>query len=157
MATEFVDRATLHVTAGDGGHGVASIKREKFKPLGGPRRAATAGRVARSSCGSTRRRRRCWTTTAACTGRAANGKPGGGDERNGAEGDDLILPVPVSRGTVLKDLDGTVVVDLLGMGTEHIVASGWSRGWATKPWLAATQGARFRLARRAGRDCRHRA
>ena len=36
MATEFVDRATLHVAAGDGGHGVASIKREKFKPLGGP-------------------------------------------------------------------------------------------------------------------------
>ena len=34
--TTFVDRVTLHVTAGDGGHGVASIRREKFKPLGGP-------------------------------------------------------------------------------------------------------------------------
>ena len=36
MATNFVDRVILHVSAGDGGHGVASVKREKFKPLGGP-------------------------------------------------------------------------------------------------------------------------
>ncbi len=35
MAT-FVDRVVLHVAAGNGGHGVASVKREKFKPLGGP-------------------------------------------------------------------------------------------------------------------------
>ena len=35
MAT-FVDRVKLHVTAGNGGHGCASVKREKFKPLGGP-------------------------------------------------------------------------------------------------------------------------
>ena len=34
--TTFVDRVVLHVAAGDGGHGVASVKREKFKPLGGP-------------------------------------------------------------------------------------------------------------------------
>ena len=35
MAT-FVDRAVLHVSAGDGGNGCASVRREKFKPLGGP-------------------------------------------------------------------------------------------------------------------------
>ena len=34
--TSFVDRVTLHVAAGNGGHGVASVHREKFKPLGGP-------------------------------------------------------------------------------------------------------------------------
>ena len=32
----FVDRVTLHVSAGRGGNGVASVHREKFKPLGGP-------------------------------------------------------------------------------------------------------------------------
>ena len=32
----FIDRVTLHVTAGNGGHGCASVHREKFKPLGGP-------------------------------------------------------------------------------------------------------------------------
>ena len=34
----FVDRVVLHATGGDGGHGCASIHREKFKPLGRPRR-----------------------------------------------------------------------------------------------------------------------
>ena len=32
----FVDRARLTVSAGNGGHGCASVHREKFKPLGGP-------------------------------------------------------------------------------------------------------------------------
>ena len=32
----FVDRVVLHAVAGNGGHGAASIHREKFKPLGGP-------------------------------------------------------------------------------------------------------------------------
>ena len=32
----FVDRVALHVAAGRGGNGVASVHREKFKPLGGP-------------------------------------------------------------------------------------------------------------------------
>ena len=34
--TTFVDRVELHVAAGNGGHGCASVHREKFKPLGGP-------------------------------------------------------------------------------------------------------------------------
>jgi hypothetical protein len=32
----FVDRVVLHASGGDGGHGCASIRREKFKPLAGP-------------------------------------------------------------------------------------------------------------------------
>ena len=32
----FVDRVVMHLRAGNGGHGVASVHREKFKPLGGP-------------------------------------------------------------------------------------------------------------------------
>ncbi len=36
MAVNFVDRVVLHLSGGSGGHGVASVKREKFKPLGGP-------------------------------------------------------------------------------------------------------------------------
>lgn len=34
--SRFVDRVVLHLSAGDGGNGCASIHREKFKPLGGP-------------------------------------------------------------------------------------------------------------------------
>ncbi len=32
----FVDHAVLHLQAGNGGHGCASVHREKFRPLGGP-------------------------------------------------------------------------------------------------------------------------
>src|SRR3954466_6786439 len=32
----FIDRVTVHVAAGNGAHGVSSVHREKFKPLGGP-------------------------------------------------------------------------------------------------------------------------
>ena len=34
--TSFVDQVRLHAVAGDGGNGAASVRREKFKPLGGP-------------------------------------------------------------------------------------------------------------------------
>ena len=34
--TSFVDRVLIHAHGGDGGHGCASMHREKFKPLGGP-------------------------------------------------------------------------------------------------------------------------
>ncbi|MBK6956108.1 MAG: GTPase ObgE [Actinomycetales bacterium] len=129
MATEFVDRAVLHVFAGDGGHGVASIRREKFKPLGGP----DGGNGGRG--GSVILRVDPQATTLldyhrSPHRRASAGKPGGGDERNGADGDDLILAVP--EGTVVKDLDGEVVADLLGMGTEHIVARGGRGGLGNK-------------------------
>ena len=33
---EFVDRVVLHVSGGRGGNGCVSVRREKFKPLGGP-------------------------------------------------------------------------------------------------------------------------
>ena len=48
----FVDRVTLHVVAGRGGNGVASVHREKFKPLGGPD-GGNGGPGGRSSCAST--------------------------------------------------------------------------------------------------------
>ena len=46
----FVDRVTLNVAAGRGGNGVASVHREKFKPLGGP-----DGGNGGAGCGGSRR------------------------------------------------------------------------------------------------------
>ena len=97
----FVDRVVLHVAAGDGGHGVASVRREKFKPLGGPDggNGGRGGDVDR--CTSTRRPTTLLDYHHSPHRRATNGQPGGGDDRNGADGDDLVLPVP--EGTVVKD------------------------------------------------------
>src|SRR6188472_2915610 len=99
----FVDRVVLHLSAGNGGHGVASVHREKFKPLGGP----DGGNGGHG--GSVILRVDPQSTTLLDYHRhphrkADNGKPGAGDERNGADGADLVLPVP--EGTVVKDGDG---------------------------------------------------
>src|SRR3954447_19368549 len=134
MAVTFVDRVVLHLSAGAGGHGVASVKREKFKPLGGP----DGGNGGRG--GSVVLRVDPSLTTLLDYHRhphrkAGNGAPGAGDERNGADGDDLVLPVP--QGTVVKDASGHVIVDLVGMGTEHVIAAGGRGGLGNKALSSA--------------------
>ena len=98
----FVDRVRLTVRAGDGGNGCASVHREKFKPLGGPdggnggRGGSVVIRVdpqVDSLVGYHRQSRRC----------AGNGQPGMGEHRNGANGADVVLPVP--EGTVVSDAE----------------------------------------------------
>jgi GTPase len=122
---EFADRADVRVQAGSGGHGCASIHREKFKPLGGPD-GGNGGRggdvIFRVDPGTAtlldfhRRPLR----------RAGNGKPGAGSNRSGADGGDLIVGVP--DGTVVKSADGEVLVDLTGTGTEYVAAEGGHGG-----------------------------
>jgi GTPase len=122
---EFADQAQVRVQAGDGGHGCASIHREKFKPLGGPD-GGNGGRggdvIIEVDPGAAtlldfhRRPVR----------RAGSGKPGSGSNRNGAEGSDLIMRVP--DGTVVKTMDGTVLADLIGSGTRFVVARGGRGG-----------------------------
>jgi len=134
MATNFVDRVFLHVSGGAGGHGVASVKREKFKPLGGP----DGGNGGRG--GSVIVRVDPQVTTLLDYHNhphrsAGNGKPGAGDERNGADGADLVLPVP--EGTVVKGPDGRIIIDLVGQGTEHVVAQGGRGGLGNKALASA--------------------
>jgi GTPase len=122
---EFADRAELRVQAGDGGHGCASIHREKFKPLGGPDggNGGHGGDVivevdpgAATLLDFHRRPVR----------RAGHGKPGSGSNRSGAAGEDLIMRVP--DGTVVKTMDGEVLADLTGPGTRFVVARGGHGG-----------------------------
>lgn len=123
--TTFVDRVELHVAAGNGGHGCASVHREKFKPLGGPDGGNGGGG------GDVTLTVDPQVTTLldyhhTPHRRAGNGKPGAGDHRTGAEGFDLVLPVP--DGTVVLDKDGTVLADLVGNGTSFVVAAGGRGG-----------------------------
>ncbi len=123
--TSFVDRVVLHVAGGDGGHGCASVHREKFKPLGGPDggNGGDGGDVVLVVDSQT-------TTLLdyhhAPHRRATSGRSGQGDNRSGASGQDLELPVP--NGTVVKDLDGSVIADLLGEGTRYLIAAGGKGG-----------------------------
>ncbi|WP_340539625.1 GTPase ObgE [Nocardioides sp. GXZ039] len=121
----FVDRVTLHASAGRGGHGVASVHREKFKPLGGPD-GGNGG-----PGGSVILRVDPDVTTLvdyhhSPHRKAEHGGQGAGSHRNGAHGSDLVLPVP--DGTVVSLKNGEVVADLIGPGTELVLAQGGRGG-----------------------------
>jgi len=132
---EFADRALLRAKAGDGGHGCASVHREKFKPLGGPD-GGNGGRggdvvleVHPSMATLLDFHRRP-------VRRAPNGKQGSGSNRNGAAGADMVIRVP--DGTVVKTEDGEVLADLIGTGTRYVAAQG-GRGGLGNAALASTK------------------
>ncbi len=123
--TTFVDRVVLHVSAGSGGHGCASVHREKFKPLGGP----DGGNGGRGGDVTLVVDPQVTTLLDYHHGphrKATNGKPGQGDHRSGANGDDLTLGVP--DGTVVTAADGTALADLVGVGAKYVVAQGGRGG-----------------------------
>lgn len=121
----FVDEVTLFVRAGHGGNGCVSVRREKFKPLAGPDggNGGHGGDIVLVADPQV-------TTLLAYHGRphrsSDNGQPGMGDNRAGAAGEDLELPVPV--GTVVKDADGTELIDLTEPGMRFVVAPGGQGG-----------------------------
>ncbi len=124
MAT-FVDRVVLHATGGDGGHGCASIHREKFKPLAGPDggNGGNGGSVILEVDPQV-------TTLLEFHHlphrHAPSGTQGMGDHRAGSTGSDLILGVP--DGTVVKSPDGDVLADLVGVGAQYVIAAGGRGG-----------------------------
>ncbi len=125
----FVDRAVLHIVAGHGGHGCASVHREKFKPLGGP----DGGNGGNGGDVVIRVDPQVTTLLAYHHHphrKAGNGRPGEGDERNGGQGEPLVLPVP--EGTVIKTPRGEVLADLVGAGAEYVIARGGRGGLGNK-------------------------
>ena len=123
--TSFVDRVVLHVAGGDGGNGCASVHREKFKPLGGPDGAngGKGGDVVLVVDASTTTLLEYHHSPHQSAGKGA---PGEGSLRHGRSGGDLELRVP--SGTIVKDVDGEVLADLVGAGTRFVVARGGRGG-----------------------------
>jgi GTPase len=123
--TTFVDRAVLHVQAGNGGHGCMSIHREKFKPLGGPD-GGNGGRGGDVVLEVDPGVHTLLDFHYRPHLKAANGAGGQGSHRHGANGADLRVRVP--DGTVVQTTGGEVLADLVGAGTEYVVATGGRGG-----------------------------
>ncbi|MEU8994007.1 GTPase ObgE [Streptomyces caniferus] len=123
--TTFVDRVELHVAAGNGGHGVASVMREKFKPLGGPD-GGNGGRGGDVTLVVDQDVTTLLEYHHHPHRKATNGQPGAGDNRSGKNGQDLVLPVP--DGTVVLDREGNVLADLVGQGTTFVAGQGGRGG-----------------------------
>ncbi|MER8235951.1 GTPase ObgE [Streptomyces sp. NPDC101490] len=123
--TTFVDRVELHVAAGNGGHGCASVHREKFKPLGGPD-GGNGGRGGDVTLVVDQAVTTLLEYHHSPHRKATNGQPGAGDNRSGKDGQDLVLYVP--DGTVVLDKRGEVLADLVGQGTTFVAGQGGRGG-----------------------------
>ncbi|MGB1137656.1 MAG: Obg family GTPase CgtA [Luminiphilus sp.] len=123
---KFVDEATIDVTAGKGGNGCVSFRREKFVPKGGPDggdggdggSVFLEGDAALNTMIDYRYTRRF---------RAENGEAGRGRNCSGKSGQDLVLPVPLGT-TVLDDETGEILGDIREAGERLLVAQGGFHG-----------------------------
>lgn len=125
MANRFIDRVVLHLAAGDGGNGCASIHREKFKPLGGPD-GGNGGHGGDIILQVSPQAHTLLDFHFRPHIKAQRGANGAGDHRNGARGEDLVMDVPA--GTVVLSEKGEVLADLTTVGMRFIAAAGGQGG-----------------------------
>lgn len=123
---KFVDEATIHVHAGDGGNGCASFRREKYIPRGGPD-GGDGGRGGSIYLEATEglntlvdfRHKRRFV--------AAAGESGKGRQMSGRSGADLMVPVPIGT-MVTAEETGECLGDLIRDAQRLLVARGGRGG-----------------------------
>ncbi len=133
---KFLDLAKVYIRSGSGGNGCISFRREKYIEYGGPDGGDGGGG------GSV------WAEAVDGLNTlidfryqqhffADNGKPGMGKQRTGADGDDILLRVPV--GTEILDEDQeTVIADLTEVGERVCLAKGGNGGWGNLRFKTST-------------------
>lgn len=120
----FIDRARIHVKAGDGGNGIVSFRREAFVPRGGPD-GGDGGDGGSVILVASPQLNTLIDAQSLHHYRAERGRHGSGSKRKGKRGKSVKIKVP--RGTIVKDAEtGEVLVDLLE-GT-FVVAQGGRGG-----------------------------
>ncbi|AUL45772.1 GTPase ObgE [Bordetella trematum] len=151
---KFVDEATIEVIAGKGGNGVASFRREKFIPKGGPD-GGDGGRGGSIYAVADRNINTLIDFRYARLHRAKNGENGRGSDQYGAAAPDITLRVPV--GTVVHDADtDEVLFDLDRHGEQVTLAQGGQGGLgnlhfkssvnrAPRQWTPGKEGEQRRL------------
>jgi len=122
----FVDRVTIHVTAGTGGSGASSFARFKYKPKGGPD-GGDGGHGGSVFLQADSNLATLLDYRYKSTWAAERGAHGKGKNMTGATGADLVLPVP--PGTVVNDVaTGEVIGELIRSGDTLRVARGGRGG-----------------------------
>jgi GTP-binding protein len=122
----FIDRARIHVKAGDGGSGISSFRREKFVPMGGPD-GGDGGRGGDIVVRGDANLATLLDYTYRDSWKAETGDHGYGANKAGRSGDDVVLPVP--PGTVVRDAEtGEIVAEILADGEVAVVAHGGRGG-----------------------------
>ncbi len=132
----FVDRVIVRVEAGAGGSGQTSFRREKFYPMGGPD-GGDGGRGGDVIVRADRNLTTLLDFTYRDAWRAERGDHGGGSNRTGRSGEDILLPVP--PGTIIRDAKTQeVVCEILEETDSFVVAKGGRGGKGNAFFVTAT-------------------
>ena len=133
---KFIDETIILVKAGNGGNGCLSFRREKYIPFGGPDGGdgGTGGSIIIQA-------KEGLNTLADFRNRskfiAPNGKAGGGKNKKGKSGDDLIIKLPV--GSVIYDLETEELICDLEKNNQTItMASGGEFGLGNARFKTST-------------------
>ena len=133
---KFIDEAKIEVIAGDGGNGVASFCREKFRPFGGPD-GGDGGKGGSIWAIADRNINTLVDYRYSKLHKARNGENGRGADCYGKGADDIMLRMPV--GTLIIDQnDGEVVADLTEHGQQVLLAKGGEGGWGNIHFKSST-------------------
>jgi len=124
--SNFIDYVTIYCKSGRGGAGSAHLRREKFVPKGGPD-GGDGGRGGHIILEGNRHR---WTLLHLKYRKhikAGDGVPGGSQQKTGADGEDIILEVPL--GTIAKDAEtGEFLLEVTKHKEKHILMKGGKGG-----------------------------
>ncbi|MCT4553334.1 MAG: GTPase ObgE [Pelagimonas sp.] len=133
---KFLDLCKVYIRSGSGGNGCISFRREKFIEYGGPDGGdgGKGGDVWIEAVDGLNtlidfRYQQHWF--------AKNGQGGAGNNRTGANGDDIILRVPVGT-EVLDEEEETVIADLAELGDRVLLAKGGNGGWGNLHFKTST-------------------
>lgn len=133
---KFLDQAKIYVRSGDGGNGCVGFRREKFIEFGGP------------DGGDGGRGGDVWIECVPNLNtlidyryqqhfKAKNGQGGMGQNRSGANGDDIIVKVPPGTQVVAEDTE-TLIADLTKPGERFLIAKGGNGGFGNAHFKSAT-------------------
>jgi GTP-binding protein len=123
---KFIDEVLIKVFAGDGGNGIASFRREKFEPMGGPS-GGDGGRGGSVYFQADENLNTLIDFRFKKEHRAQRGENGRSSDQYGAAGENLVLKVPV--GTVIKDsFSENIFGDLTQHGQKILIAKGGKGG-----------------------------
>lgn len=137
MANEnFIDYVKIYIRSGKGGAGSVHFRREKFVPKGGP----DGGDGGRGGHVIVEGNDNKWTLLHLKYRkhlRAGHGQPGGGNHRTGADGEDIVLEVPL--GTIARDADtGEILAEINHPGERTIIAYGGRGGQGNSHYKTST-------------------
>ena len=131
----FIDRVVVRVEAGTGGSGASSFRREKFVPMGGPD-GGDGGRGGDVIVRGDDNLATLLDYTYRDSWQAERGEHGMGSNKTGRSGDSVVLPVP--PGTIIREVGGPILGEVLAHGDEVVVARGGRGGKGNAFFATAT-------------------